>query len=97
MNRQTLRSVALLAAVMLSASASAATTEPGRNGATLAQPALPPAATNPSRSGTTGNSMDAPGGIGPGFTKSEDVAPGVVAPGTIGPNGIEPARSSPKQ
>jgi hypothetical protein len=97
MNRRTLRPVALLAALILSSAAVAATTEPGRNGATPVQTALPPAATNASRSGPTGNGMDAPGGIGPGFTNSENVAPGVVAPGTIGRNGIEPSGSSRKQ
>jgi hypothetical protein len=92
-----LRSTALLAAVTVAGAAIAATTEPGRNGLPLVDPALPPAATNASRSGPTGNDKDAPGGIGPGFTKSDDIAPGVVAPGTIGPNGIEPSGTSPKK
>jgi hypothetical protein len=90
MNKRALPAAALLAAMILSVPAVAATSEPGRNGVRPVEPALPPAATNPQRAGPTGNAMDAPGGVGPGFTKSEDVAPGVVAPGTIGPNGIEP-------
>jgi hypothetical protein len=95
MNRRTLGSAALWAALALSGAAGAATSEPGRNGLMPDDPTLPPAATNPNRIGATGNSKDAPGGIGPGF-KSEDVAPGVVAPGTIGPNGIEPSGDSTK-
>ena len=45
--------------------------------------------------GATGNSIGAPGGAGPGFTKSVDVPPGVPPPETIGPNRIESSGSSP--
>jgi hypothetical protein len=101
MNPHFMKSAAFAVALSLVTPAVAATSEPGRNGLPLVDPVLPPAATNASRTGATGNSVDAPRGIGPGFTKSEDVAPGVVARATpvctVAPVavGISPSSTTP--
>ena len=64
-------------------------TEPGRNG-------LPPTQVAPDRTtgASPGGAMDAPGGVGPGFTDPKNAPPGIVAPGAIGRNGIEPPDSN---
>jgi hypothetical protein len=58
-------------------------TEPGRNG-------LRPVQVAPNTTASPGSNMDAPGGVGPGFTDQKNIPPGIVAPGAIGRNGIEP-------
>lgn len=63
----------------------ATVTEPGRNGQIPTQ-----VAPNAAPGASPGSGMDAPGGVGPGFTNRNDLPPGLVAPGTIGKNGISP-------
>jgi hypothetical protein len=81
-----LRLIALIAAFAPTIVLAAMVTEPGRNGQVPAQ-VEPNAA--PGASPASG--MDAPGGVGPGFTNRKDQPPGLVAPGAIGKNGIAPA------
>jgi hypothetical protein len=63
----------------------ATVTEPGRNGVRPVQ-----VAPNRTSGASPGSNMDAPGGVGPGFTDLKNIPPGIVAPGAIGRNGIEP-------
>jgi hypothetical protein len=74
----------LIVALAPSIAQAAMVTEPGRNGVRPVQ-LVPNSATGAS----SGGGMDAPGGVGPGFTKLRNIPPGIVAPGTIGRNGIE--------
>ncbi|WP_158815178.1 hypothetical protein [Methylocapsa sp. S129] len=78
------KSAFMISALAPTIAYAAMVTEPGRNG-------LPPTQVvpNTAHGGSPGSSMDAPGGVGPGFTNQKNIPPGIVAPGAIGRNGIE--------
>jgi hypothetical protein len=84
MTKNVWQTVLVIAALMPTIAQAAMVTEPGRNGIRPLQ--LVPHTAN---GASPGSSMDAPGGVGPGFTNLRDIPPGIVAPGTIGRNGIE--------
>ena len=84
MTKNIWKTVLVIAALMPTIAQAAMVTEPGRNGIRPVQ--LVP---NTANGASPGGSMDAPGGVGPGFTNLRDIPPGIVAPGTIGRNGIE--------
>jgi hypothetical protein len=88
-----LRSATFVLLVLTPAIAHPATvTEPGRDGKTPIQ-----VAPNSIPGTSPGSAMDAPGGVGPGFTSHNDQPPGIVAPGTIGKNGISPSDNGQSQ
>lgn len=85
MIKNILKSTLVIAALAPTIAQAAMVTEPGRNGLPLVQ-VVP----NTANGGSPGSGMDAPGGVGPGFTDQRNIPPGIVAPGAIGRNGIEP-------
>ena len=84
MTKSIWKSALIVVALAPTIAYAAMVTEPGRNGLRPVQ--LVPHTANRA---SPGSSMDAPGGVGPGFTNLRDIPPGIVAPGTIGRNGIE--------